>query len=368
MSITSNRASDSYEKLEEKVRTKFKNLGKKIVRSIIISTLFVNSFSPCLSTDNSKNHELKEPSYKLPTFTLVDKLEDPFSKIEKSLDSYKFSFLSLTKKKPVMKDQYKNLDSNKNDFSNRSEIPVLMYHGIGNGKYCVKPDKLRSDLETLKEKDFYFVSLQTFIDEDYSKIPQGKTPVLLTFDDSLNSQLNGVIVNEKFVPNTNCAVGILEDFFKSNPDVGKGGVFFLNSHPFGTKFRKEKLTYLVNNGYDLEYHTRFHVSLRKETPEYVDRDLKKFEEEIRIYLPNYHSRAVAFPFGADPKKAVANLIKKRFLAAFDAEYHQPIRNSLYDVPRIEMSNRKGERNNLQTFVLKKESQYFKKPLMIVSKK
>ncbi len=143
-------------------------------------------------------------------------------------------------------------------------VPVLMFHRIGEreDRYTVSPGNFERLLGSLYDNDFYSVSLEEFLDGDFSGVPVGKKPVLITFDDAHISQFRydgaGNICDKS-------AVGIMERFF-GEYDFGSKPVFFNHFGgrgnfvlPFGQNdYASDKMKFLVDNGYSVGYHTVFH--------------------------------------------------------------------------------------------------------------
>jgi hypothetical protein len=110
------------------------------------------------------------------------------------------------------------------------EIPALAYHRVG-GDLSFAPDftisarQLRRELEYLRGRNYYPVNFRDLV-RGRLDIPAGKTPVILTFDDSSDSQFTFVRHSGRLVPDPGGAAGVLLDFHARHPDWPLRGTFF----------------------------------------------------------------------------------------------------------------------------------------------
>jgi peptidoglycan/xylan/chitin deacetylase (PgdA/CDA1 family) len=192
-------------------------------------------------------------------------------------------------------------------------VMVLMFHNFveefkpskyDNGEYTTTFERFKLLLEELYEKDYRLVNLVDYIQGDID-VPAGKIPIIFTFDDGTSGQFNLVKENGKLVVNKQSAVGIIEEFNKTHPDFGKKGTFYINLA--GSVFNgegtiKERLSYLVENGYELGNHTYYHTSLKNISPEKVRETIGKNEKEIRNILPDYSFKTLSLPYGISSKE------------------------------------------------------------------
>src|SRR5205823_8748111 len=90
-------------------------------------------------------------------------------------------------------------------------VPVLMYHQIlpsGGGDYDLTPAQFRAELQRLWRDGYVPITASDLI-QGRIDVSAGKSPVVLTFDDSTNNQL-AFDASGEVKPDT--AVGILEAF------------------------------------------------------------------------------------------------------------------------------------------------------------
>lgn len=184
------------------------------------------------------------------------------------------------------------------------QIMVLMYHGIGDkeSEWVRTGDNFRKDLEVLYDKGYRLLSLNDYIDNNIN-VEAGYTPVILTFDDGLQNQFNYIDKNGNKEIDPDCAVGIMEEFCRNNPDFGKAATFFVYYPiPFRQKdFIKEKYDFLINNGYEIGNHGFNHENLGKVTMEKVQESLAKNAQNTDSIIGGYNVQSLALPYGAAPK-------------------------------------------------------------------
>lgn len=195
-------------------------------------------------------------------------------------------------------------------------IPVLMFHRVGHvsRRYEMTPSEFRFILDVLHNNDYYALNLEQFVSGNFSKVPVGKKPFLITFDDASENQFKYIKGTDIIDPD--CAVGIMDDYFSKYKDFGKGAVFYINYFgvdkeyivPFGDdKTIKEKMTYLLDDGFDIGAHTPYHTNNRHST----EKDVKE-QMMIMDALLQYHTeqnidekiKTYAHPYGAVPKNPV----------------------------------------------------------------
>lgn len=181
------------------------------------------------------------------------------------------------------------------------EIMVLMYHNIGEEEatWTRTPDNLRRDLNTLYQKGFRAITLEDYVSGNITTSP-GHTPVVITFDDGRENNFRYLEGTTDIDPD--CAVGILEEFKKTHPDFNMTATFFLNGLAFGQKDQeKEKLDFLVQNGYSIGNHTLTHPSLRKLSAEEIQKEIATLKSRFETLCPQADIDTLALPFGEKPK-------------------------------------------------------------------
>ena len=211
------------------------------------------------------------------------------------------------------KDSKKETRSPKEIGANEAGLTmVLEYHRVGGDPYfapdwTISTQEFRAELEYLYKNDYYPVNFRDLLESNLD-VPAGKTPVVLTFDDSSDTQFTMVKKNGKWVPDPAGAVGILTGFHRRHEDWPMKGTFFVlpaanaPNNLFGQpKLSRKKLEYLVNTGIEVGTHTLYHADLATSTPAMVREQLALSLVEIRKRLPDYKVVSLSVPFGEYPQ-------------------------------------------------------------------
>ena len=186
---------------------------------------------------------------------------------------------------------------------------ILEYHKVDQPeeRWTRTTANFRGDLERLWERGYRLVALNDLLDGRIA-IPRGTTPVVLTFDDSSPGQFRLIERNGGWVPDPDCAVGILEAFERQHPEVGRAATFYVlpGADPPNRLFNQKdlagrKLQYLAAQGYEIGNHTLWHANLAKYPERVVRRQLATAQEWIQRHVPGYRIRTLALPMGAYPQ-------------------------------------------------------------------
>lgn len=190
------------------------------------------------------------------------------------------------------------------------DIMVLMYHGVESKKsgldYQTTVAEFKRDLKDLYERGYRLISLHDLINNNIST-KAGYTPVVITFDDAESSAFSFTMENGELVPKEDCAVDILNKFYKEHPDFGRTAVFYINGkgrrafHGEGTL--TECLEYLVNHGYEIGNHTYSHAFLHKLDPQAIQSEMAQLEKFIQEHLPGYKMESMSYPYGSIPSES-----------------------------------------------------------------
>ncbi|MCZ7661941.1 MAG: polysaccharide deacetylase family protein [Thermoleophilia bacterium] len=186
-------------------------------------------------------------------------------------------------------------------------IPVIEYHLIGpsESRWTRTPENLRKDIALLKAEGFYPINLSDLVAGDID-VPAGKTPVVLTFDDSSPGQFRYL---DDGTLDPDSAVGIMQRA-AAEGDWASRATFFilLDVQPddrvvFGQpESRKEKLQQLVSWGYEVGSHTVTHLNLKKATREEATKQLAVSKATLEDYVGGgYQVNTISIPFGEYPE-------------------------------------------------------------------
>jgi peptidoglycan/xylan/chitin deacetylase (PgdA/CDA1 family) len=181
------------------------------------------------------------------------------------------------------------------------QVMVLEYHHIGvpEDRWQRTPDNFRADLEYLWAHGYYPVNLADFASGQMD-VPAGKSPVVLTFDDSTISQFR--YLDDGYI-DPDCAVGILAAFHNAHPDDWplRATFFVLPSVAFAQEgLGQRKLQELVLWGMEVGGHTVTHADLSKEPPDKVRWELAESERLLEGMIPGYEVRSLSLPYGGYP--------------------------------------------------------------------
>ncbi len=186
-------------------------------------------------------------------------------------------------------------------------IPVLEYHKIGTpeSQWTRTPANFRKDLELLQAAAFYPINLADLA-AGAIEVPAGKSPVVLTFDDSSPGQFR--VLDDGSV-DPDCAVGIMQRAVKSGGWASKASFYvLLDVRPddnviFGQPdAQTRKLRDLVSWGYEVGGHTVTHLNLKKASSRESRKQLAVAAATIEKYVgESYKVRTMSVPFGEYPK-------------------------------------------------------------------
>ena len=160
-------------------------------------------------------------------------------------------------------------------------VMVLEYHRIGETEsdYTRSIKNFKKDLETLYRKGYRLITFHDLLTGNIG-VPEGTTPVVFSFDDSTESQFRYIKQGGKTVIDPDCALGMMEAFHKKRPDFGYTGLFnYLPAMFDQPDYKKRKVSYLRNNGFELGNHTISHPLLAK-------LDDQEVQEEIAVPVKN----------------------------------------------------------------------------------
>ena len=186
------------------------------------------------------------------------------------------------------------------------EIPVFMYEDVdpqgGNGVRT--PDELSKDIDYLKSKGFVPINLRDLASGNID-IPAGKSPVVLTFDDSTIGQYD-ILDDGTLDPQS--AVGILQAAASGSGWGAKATFYCLidvtskDKELFGQSDRQqEKLRNLVDWGYEIGSHTVSNLNLQKASPADVKKELGDSQQRLQTLIGGgYQVTSLSVPSGAYP--------------------------------------------------------------------
>lgn len=196
------------------------------------------------------------------------------------------------------------------------KILVLEYHQLTSDEEQVAQfvrtyDSFREDLQWLYDNGFYVVSMREVI-ENRITAPAGKKPVVLTFDDSPVNQFRYLIGDDgSLTVDPESGVGIMEAFYAEHPDFGRGGMFGVlpNSCFYDSvegmeddqiDLCSQKITFLIDNGYEVENHSLTHNGIQDIDDETFKEDIAGAIEALKAYDERVEATIFFVPFGMYP--------------------------------------------------------------------
>ncbi|MEU9037206.1 polysaccharide deacetylase family protein [Streptomyces sp. NPDC048352] len=182
------------------------------------------------------------------------------------------------------------------------QVPVLMYHQLTEkpaSVYDRTPADFRAELERLAREGYVPVTARDF-QTGRIDIPAGAHPVVLTFDDSTNSQVR---LGPDGAPAPDTAVAILAETAKKHPAFKPVATFFVNADAFSATGSAKALTWLKEHGYEVANHTGRHENLRSLDQAGAARAISSGQQAIEKAAPGTRVTSLALPFGAMPEPA-----------------------------------------------------------------
>ncbi|MFG1701954.1 polysaccharide deacetylase family protein [Nonomuraea sp. M3C6] len=181
-------------------------------------------------------------------------------------------------------------------------VPVLMYHRILSHPIASidrTPAQLRKELETLARQGYVPITAREFATGDI-RVPAGRFPVVLTFDDGHPSQF---ALDASGNPAPDTAVGVIQEVAGRHPSFRPVATFWINREPFGLwdkESQKAAVHWLVDHGYEVANHTWSHSNLRAIKRKRVREQIVRLERLLKkLGAPS--SKTMALPYGSVPR-------------------------------------------------------------------
>jgi peptidoglycan/xylan/chitin deacetylase (PgdA/CDA1 family) len=181
-------------------------------------------------------------------------------------------------------------------------IPVIMFHRVARhplSEYDITPAEFRRQLRRLYRLGYRPITASDLVTGNID-VAAGKSPVVLTFDDSSREQFR-LLPNGEVDPRT--AVGILLAFARKHPGFEPRATFFVISGLFGEGPAGAKLLAdLAQRGFDIGDHTYDHPNLGDLNATGVQREIVLGDQMISDAVPEAVVRTFALPYGIYPKR------------------------------------------------------------------
>jgi peptidoglycan/xylan/chitin deacetylase (PgdA/CDA1 family) len=185
-------------------------------------------------------------------------------------------------------------------------IPIFLYHVIseGEGQYNRTPEGLRQDIATLKAAGYYPINARDLAEGNID-VPAGKSPVVITFDDSSIGQYR---IDESGAIDPDSAIAILQQTVAEGDWASRATFFPLievdvpDREVFGQpELAAQKLQQLVAWGYEVGSHTVTHLDLREAYESEARKQLFVSKTTLEELIGGgYRLTSLAPPFGSMP--------------------------------------------------------------------
>lgn len=205
---------------------------------------------------------------------------------------------------PMTKERARAIGANE-----MGQVLVVMYHLIDTDvsqspDWTRTPQEFRTDIALLKAEGYYPVNLRDLASGNID-IPAGKSPVVITFDDSSPGQYR--ILDDGSI-DPDCAVGIMQKAAETGGWASRASFFVLldvvpkERELFGQeKKQQEKLRNLVDWGYEIGSHTITHLDLKKASTDEARKQLALSQATLEGMIGGgYQVTSISVPFGNYP--------------------------------------------------------------------
>ncbi len=188
------------------------------------------------------------------------------------------------------------------DADELGHVPVLMYHRLlddGGSEYDLTPEEFRGELEWLFDNGYSPVRTKDLVRGEFD-VPAGRTPVVLTFDDSTGEQAQ-LTDDGGLAPDT--AMGILVDVAADYDDVEPvASLYVISSSLFGgTDAGPRIVEHLHDLGMEIGNHTHNHPNLSQLSSDEVEDELATNVAEVTDIVPDAEVVTLSLPLGIFPE-------------------------------------------------------------------
>ncbi|MEU8249195.1 polysaccharide deacetylase family protein [Nonomuraea sp. NPDC048916] len=181
-------------------------------------------------------------------------------------------------------------------------VPVLMYHRILKKRHASidrTPEQFMRELERLAKRGYAPITAREFVTGDI-RVPAGRFPVVLTFDDGHESHFG---LDASGNPRPDTAVGMILDVARRYPSFRPVATFWVNREPFGLRDKRQQaaaVRWLTDHGFEVANHTWSHPNLAAVPKKRVREQIVRLERLLRK-LGAGPSTTMALPYGMLPR-------------------------------------------------------------------
>ncbi len=181
-------------------------------------------------------------------------------------------------------------------------VPIMMYHQVredGGSEWDMSPEEFRAELVRLFDLGFVPIRTVDLVRGDID-VPAGRSPVVLTFDDSPRNQAR---LDEDGNMAENTAMGILIDVAADYEDVEPvASLYLITQSMFGAVADSPDIVRALHDlGMELGNHTHTHANLRSLDGDQVQEELARNVAEITDIVPGSEGGTLSLPFGISPE-------------------------------------------------------------------
>lgn len=181
-------------------------------------------------------------------------------------------------------------------------VPVLMYHRILKKRHASidrTPEQFMRELERLAKRGYAPITAGEFASGDI-RVPAGKFPVVLTFDDGHESHFG---LDASGNPRPDTAVGMILDVARRYPSFRPVATLWVNREPFGLRDPEQQaaaVRWLTDHGFEVANHTWSHANLAAVPKKKVREQIVRLERLLHK-LGGGPSTTMALPYGILPR-------------------------------------------------------------------
>jgi hypothetical protein len=178
-------------------------------------------------------------------------------------------------------------------------IPVFMFHRVTDtvrSDYDITPDDLWATLTRLYVEGYRPIRAIDLVRRRI-QVPRGRTPVVLTFDDSSPGQFHRLSAGEV---SPRSGVGVLQAFHRKHPAFAATGTLYLNGHPFDLPNTAVVLRSLSAAGFELGNHTLDHVNLGQVSTLKGQQEIVELQDLMAAAVPGRDPATFSLPYGVWP--------------------------------------------------------------------
>jgi len=178
-------------------------------------------------------------------------------------------------------------------------VPVLMFHRVTDpiiSEYDITPTALWEMLDRLRIEGYRPVRAVDLVRRRLA-VPRGRTPVVLTFDDSSPGQFHRLATGNV---DPQSGVGVLQAFHRRYPAFPAVATLYLNAHPFNAPDSAAALKTLDAAGFEFGNHTLDHVNLGNVSAEVGQQEILGLQDLVLAAVPGRRTVTFSLPYGVWP--------------------------------------------------------------------